>query len=98
MLNQKSIWVSRIVRVNDGQYVTISNPKGNKRISLIFMHLPDGNMKGDGFKNTGNNSLEKLNNGKIKRISSIDKQSSYTKDELITDLVKNILDLSTIGV
>lgn len=88
MLNQKSIWESKIVRLNDSQYVTISSPKNNSKISLIFMHLPDGNMEGQGFKATGSASLAKFNSGSVKRIYSLDKQSNYSKAELNNALVK----------
>ena len=88
MLNQKSIWESKIVRINANQYITVSSPRNNHKISLIFMHLPDGNMKGQGFKGTGNVSLEKFNSGSVSRIYSIDKQSNYSKTEFNDALVK----------
>jgi len=90
MLGKKSVWINRIVRLASNQYVTISNPKDNPRISLIFMHLPDGNMLGQGFGNYGNVSLAKLNSGSIKSIHSIDKQSNYTLNQLVDALAQLI--------
>ncbi len=76
------IWVHRIVKLADNQYITVANPRGNTKVSLIFMHLPDGNLKGQGFKSTRFESLAKLNAGSIKQVHSVDKQSSYTSEQL----------------
>lgn len=88
MLGGVQIWVERTVKLKSGQFVTIANPRGNQNIQLIFMHLPDGNINGRGFPGSGFTSLEKLNNSSIRRISSVDGQSSYSRSELVSGLAE----------
>lgn len=83
MSGDKSVWIERIVRLSDRAYATVANPKGNRKLSLIFMNLPDGNLKGEGFSRTGNQSLLKLSDNKIQQLQSVDKQSRYSSDELV---------------
>lgn len=88
MLGSVQIWVERTVKLKTGQFVTIASPRGNQNIQLIFMHLPDGNLNGRGFPGNGFASIEKLYNGSIRRISSVDGQSSYSRSELINSLAE----------
>jgi LmbE family N-acetylglucosaminyl deacetylase len=80
------VWTQRIVKLADQEYATIATPKNNPKVSLIFMHLPDGNFDGSGFKSSKNESIAKLAAGKIKSIESVDAQSSYTSVQLTTAL------------
>jgi LmbE family N-acetylglucosaminyl deacetylase len=86
MLGSNAVWIQRIVELAPNEYITVANPKANAKISLIFMHLPDGDLKGQGFSSSGYQSLAKLRNGTIKVISSVDNQSSYTSSQLINAL------------
>ncbi|KAI9368727.1 hypothetical protein BJX61DRAFT_202537 [Aspergillus egyptiacus] len=53
-------------------------------VSLVFMHLPDGNLAGDGFDSTGHQSLEQLWRGGIQTIQTIDDlHLSYSRQDLI---------------
>jgi LmbE family N-acetylglucosaminyl deacetylase len=79
-------WIQRIVQVANHEYITVANPKGNKSISLIFMHLPDGDIQGQGFASSNYQSLAKLNAGTIKTINSIDGQSYYSSPQLVAAL------------
>ncbi len=81
------IWVQRVVKLADNQFITIANPRGNPKISLIFLHLPDGNTKGQGFARTNDESLKKLQMGRIPMIKSVDGFSDYTNVELTLALV-----------
>lgn len=81
------IWIERIIKLSDKQYVTIASPKNNPKISLIFMHLPDGNIDGTGFKAYNHESLAKLASGRIRTMTSVDTQSKYTTDQLLSALV-----------
>jgi LmbE family N-acetylglucosaminyl deacetylase len=91
MLGTKQTWIERQIRVADNQYVTIANPMGNKRISLIFMHLPDGNIKGQGFAASQFQNLAKLESGKIPQIHTVYSGSSYTLPQLTNTLVQLML-------
>ena len=83
MTGSNNIWIQRIVKLADNQFVVIASPKGDPKISLIFMRLPDGNLKGEGFPAHHYQSLAKLLVGRINTINSLDKQSSYNKNQLI---------------
>lgn len=87
MLGSKSLWVQRIVRLPNGQFVTIDSPRGNDRASLIFMHLPDGNLRGEGFGAFNNESLDSLVAGRMESLDTVDRQSSYNSKQLVDALV-----------
>ncbi len=55
-------------------------------VSLIFMHLPDGDVDGGGFSSTNDESLQELWQGSISTIHAIDGSSSYTKATLTSTL------------
>jgi LmbE family N-acetylglucosaminyl deacetylase len=80
------IWIHRIAQLPGGQYVTVASPRGNSKISLIFMHLPDGNTKGEGFRAANFESLAKLETGRIGHMHSIDGQSAYSGQQLVDGL------------
>ena len=87
MTGSPSAWVQRIVRLPTGQFVTIDSPSGNDRASLIFMHLPDGNLRGEGFGAFNNVSLDSLESGRMNRLETVDRQSSYDSSQLVSALV-----------
>jgi LmbE family N-acetylglucosaminyl deacetylase len=87
MMNKPNqVWVERIIEINNGQFAIVANPKGNKSVSLVFLHLPDGNVDGRGFAADGFESLSKLAANRINTIHAIDKSSSYTSGQLIDAL------------
>ena len=85
-LARSTVWVERIVKLSSQAFASVANPRGNPYVSLVFMHLPDGNLNGQGFKAYHNESLERLESGKIPAIHSVDGQSVYTSDELVGTL------------
>lgn len=84
------IWIEKVVKLSTGHFATIANPKSNHYISLIFLHLPDGNLFGAGFKNTHHESLKELYNGKIPVLKTVDESSSYTSTQL-TDTLTGLM-------
>ena len=91
MLGKDSIWIQRTLKLGDNQFATVASPRGNSKISLIFMHLPDGNLRGQGFNDTKRESLIKLLQGQIPSIHSIYGNSTYTADSLtlvLSELIK----------
>jgi len=83
MIGTKSIWVQRTVELAKNEYVTVANPDGNRKVSLIFMNLPDGNIDGQGFPMSNYASLAKLQSGAIAGIRTVDGQSSYSASQLV---------------
>jgi LmbE family N-acetylglucosaminyl deacetylase len=59
---------------------------GAPAISLIFMHIPDGNIDGSGFASNNYASLQDLWTGSISSIEAVDGSSSYTKSSLVSTL------------
>lgn len=90
MLGTNQLWVERIVQVANNQYIGVANPQGNSRISLIFMHLPDGNIKGQGFSRSHFESLTKLDTGNIGAIHDVYSGSSYSAVQL-EDALKTLM-------
>ncbi|MEI7683166.1 MAG: PIG-L family deacetylase [Candidatus Saccharibacteria bacterium] len=90
MLNSKVIWVERIVKLAEDQFAIVANPRGNPRVSLIFMRLPDGNLRGQGFRDNHFQSLSKIEDGHISSLNSVDNQSSYNVNQLTYGLGKII--------
>ncbi len=81
------VWIDQIIRLPSGQFATISNPSGNSAISLLFLHIPDGNMNGNGFASTRHESLGRLYSSHIPLIRTVDNSSTYTREQLINTLV-----------
>lgn len=88
MIGKRDTWIQRTVKLADRQFVTIANPIGNSKITLMFMHLPDGNTNGSGFAASRYESLARLENGLISQVQSVDGQSNYTHDQLVTAISK----------
>lgn len=63
------------------------------QIELAFMHIPDGNLDGSGFASTGSVSLQKLWEGTIDQIGTVDASgTTYTRDQLLdvlSDIIEN---------
>jgi LmbE family N-acetylglucosaminyl deacetylase len=87
MLGLNRVWVERNVELANNEYIVIANPAGDSNISLIFFHLPDGNLNGQGFASSNFESLADLYSGKISSIQTVDHQSSYTANSLVSALV-----------
>ena len=86
MIGSDVVWVQRVVKISDNEFINVANPQGNSRISLIFIRLADGNLKGQGFANDHNESLVRLEVGKISQIHSVTKQSTFTSDQVVSAL------------
>jgi len=83
MIGTDDVWIDRIVEINSHEYITVANPRGNSKISLVFVHLPDGGVKGDGFAATNHESLVKLDSNHLKAMHSVDGQSTYNSSDLV---------------
>lgn len=90
--DQNNIWEERTVKLGDDQFVTVASPRGNRRVSVLFMRLPDGNLRGNGFPTSNYESLTRLHSGNIQEIHSVDGQSVYTSQGL-TDALASIMQI-----
>jgi LmbE family N-acetylglucosaminyl deacetylase len=86
MIGTKDLWIQRIVRLAGNEFVTVDTPRDNAKVSLVFMHLPDGNLKGEGFSASHNESLARLEAKKISLLHAVDGQSVYSSTQLTSAL------------
>lgn len=86
MASIKNGWQSQSVRLTSGQYITVSSPRDNNRITLVFLNLPDGGPSGRGFPATHNASLQRLLADEVRVVRSVDDQSSYSHANLAAAL------------
>ena len=82
----RAAWDQQTVKLAADEYATIATPSHDHRVSLIFLNLPDGNLHGEGFANYAHQSLERLYSGSIGSLESVDGQSHYTSQQLVSAL------------
>jgi LmbE family N-acetylglucosaminyl deacetylase len=90
-VNQPLVWVQRTVKLSDHEFVSIASPRGHREISLVYMHLPDGNLNGQGYGVSGFESLERLRTGRVSTIRTVDNQSNYSSADL-TGALTSLMD------
>ena len=89
MVGASNSWTQADAGIS-GHPIPLRTLSGHSNISLAFMRLPDGNVDGSGFPSTNHESLQKLWQGTISTIHTIDGSSSYTKTSLISTTVSLI--------
>lgn len=91
MYRRDSIWQSTKTIIN-GHGLEVATLHDVPSMALLFLHLPDGSVSGDGFRTDQNETLKKLRAGSIPSIHTIDGKTSYTAKELI-NLLATIMNL-----
>lgn len=85
-------WTERVVALDADHTITVANPRGNHNVSLIFLHLPDGNLQGTGFASNRFESLRKLYTRSISAVRAVDdREISYTYGDLTSALTHLML-------
>jgi LmbE family N-acetylglucosaminyl deacetylase len=79
-------WNERTVTI-DGHPLLYEELAGRPDVALIFLRLPDGH-QGQGYPDSGDESLQKLWSGTISTIHAKDGSTSYTKDGLTNTLIE----------
>ena len=83
MAGVANTWTNSVTTVA-GKNVATATLAADPRIQLFFMRLPDGNRDGSGFPLTGNVSLQKLHQGQISSMTTLESPSqSYTKVQVV---------------
>jgi LmbE family N-acetylglucosaminyl deacetylase len=85
------VWVERTIEINNHEYATYAKPQGNPSVSLMFLHLPDGNLNGQGFLDTHYQSLRKLYDARISYVNTVDSQSYYSSGDL-TEALRSLIE------
>lgn len=79
-------WTAEQITLYSGMPITRYTPADNPNISVTFLRLPDGNLKGEGFEATGWESLERLYAETIGSMHTIDTQVKVTEATLQASL------------
>ena len=91
MTGMKDLWSQETVQIVPNEYVTFASLEGDPKITLVFMHLPDGGLQEQGFKAYNFQSIDKLYAGSINKITTVGGQSVYTLNSLETALTNLML-------
>lgn len=86
MFGAANNWTDKTELLND-RLVSVSYLNNVPQVALTFLHLPDGNLHGEGFATTSAESLQKLVSGELPELHTVDGRSTYTKDELVNTLL-----------
>lgn len=73
-----------------GRKVTVAYLQDVPAVSLVFMRLPDGNLRGQGFAGHGHDSIRNLLTVSRLNIRTVDATESYSKQDLV-DVLKEIM-------
>ena len=82
-------WLANTVRIGDAD-VRVSKHHEADNVRIVYLRLPDGRPAGSGYGVHEGESLRKLYNGDIKRITTTDGNTTYTLESL-KDLLAGIL-------
>lgn len=87
MAGARDSWTRSDIRVA-GHLIPFATLTDRPSVSLVFMRLPDGLVKGGGGSRNGHESLQKLYTGAIPSIRTVDGQPEYSSAELIATLTE----------
>ena len=90
MRDARGNWSDRSVVLDNGVSVTLTRPDGDDRVSLSFLRLPDGGLRGNGYASTGWQSLAKLVAGDLPSLRTLDNGQPITA-ELLRSTVTEIV-------
>jgi len=75
-------WSDRSMVLANGVTLTLTRPDDDDRVSLSFLRLPDGGLRGGGYARTGWQSLAKLVAGELPYLSTLDTGQRVTIEQL----------------
>jgi LmbE family N-acetylglucosaminyl deacetylase len=81
-------WIHTRIKITDDSSITTLTPKDNPRVSLLFMRLPDGNLHGNGFTHSRNESINNLLHGNMQTVRSVDEVSQYSSHDIVYTLTQ----------
>jgi LmbE family N-acetylglucosaminyl deacetylase len=81
-------WHDRTVLLRNGLTLTVTQPEGDSRISILFLRLADGGVNGGGYQRTGWESLNELIVGDLPVLHTIDTDVEVTLEQLNSMVVE----------
>lgn len=80
-------WYIAPYKLGEKTFVQVAHlTEANRKVSLLFLRLPDGGLYGQGYSSNNNETLARLHNGLLGKIHSVDGQSHYSKESLVDTL------------
>ncbi|WP_285138116.1 PIG-L family deacetylase [Microbacterium sp. lyk4-40-TSB-66] len=83
MRGAQGLWDSTDLTLTSGVHVRRLTPQGDPRVSVIFLRLPDGNITGAGFADTGFATLGRLYDGGIPSLSPVSGGSPVSREQVL---------------
>lgn len=83
MRGTQGLWDTTDLTLMSGVQVRRLTPRGDPRVSVIFLRLPDGNITGAGFAGTGFVTLGRLFDGDIPTLSPVSGGAPVSRDQLL---------------
>ncbi|MGN7970411.1 PIG-L family deacetylase [Microbacterium sp. 22296] len=83
MRGMQGLWDPTDLTLISGVHVRRLSPQGDPRVSVMFLRLPDGNITGEGFADTGFATLGDLFDGGIPALSPVTGGAPVTRDQLL---------------
>jgi LmbE family N-acetylglucosaminyl deacetylase len=84
-------WTERTITLPNGVTLTLTHPMDDDRVSLSFLRLADGGLRGIGYDLTGWQSLPKLLNGELPSMMALDDAQDITLD-LLRSTILHLVD------
>lgn len=82
MAGVEDAWRSGSEKVGP-KHLQVRSLRGKARVSVVFLRLPDGNLRGQGFESTGHTGLRQLWAGEAEHLTSVEGTNSYSRAELL---------------
>lgn len=79
-------WTEQSVKLDKGVFATVATLQS--KVTLLFLRLPDGGVRGGGFQGTGYRNMSRLRAGAVDSVQSVDRRTTLTSDQLNALLVK----------
>lgn len=83
MRGTQGLWDTTDLTLTSGVQLRRLTPQGDPRVSVIFLRLPDGNITGAGFADTGFATLGRLFDGGIPALSPVSGGAALSRDQLL---------------
>ena len=91
MRGARGTWSDRPMVLGNGVGVTLTRPDDDERVSLSFLRLPDGGLRGIGYASTGWQSLAKLVAGELPALRTLDTGQPITVELLRSTVVELVV-------
>ncbi len=86
MRDEDGLWDATDLSLNSGMTVRRLTPRGDARVSVLFLRLPDGNITGAGFPATGHATLARVWDGALPAVAPVSGGAGVSRDQLLASV------------